>query len=296
VADSTFSSLLIAVGGIVILAGVGLAWYQRVRPTPPDPGLVEQFVVEREQMPIPILASTFTPHPIPASPSVLAPTAVPTPTPTPEPYVIEGIRYDRGAPIEFYFHVPPHDVVEIPQVTVQSYRAELFDDPNFFQPGDRVAISYLDDYGRVGLWIHSGGRQTAMYPLQKWLEQHVAPPTFGDDKVLLTDLELLKGYDVDVIVADQYTGFMQVAAAVRVPPMEVPELTTHVGDIIPYLAERYPASDFHLLEDNQQVLFLYFCGLAMEGEERNPEANKWTQARFVVALTTSWDYEATKQQ
>ncbi len=98
---STISSLLLISGGIVILVGVGLYLFQRFRPTPPDPGLVEQFVVEREQMPIPLLPSTLTPNPIPASPSVLAPTNIPTPSPTPyEPFVIEGIRYAEGAPIE----------------------------------------------------------------------------------------------------------------------------------------------------------------------------------------------------
>ena len=284
--QSTISSLLLILGGIVILAGVGLALYQR-RPTPPDPGLVEQFVVEREQMPTPLLLSTLTPDPIEASPTVLAPTSVPTPTPTPfERYVIEGIRFSEGAPIAMNFHLPEDELIELPQFTVYSYLRDIFDDPDFFQPGDRTAVSYLDDFGRVGLWAHSGGRRTTMYPLQHWLEKNLTdhPAPLESQAVTLG----LKGSDVDIIVANQYVGFMRVAAAVRIPPMEVPELTKHVLDIVPYLAENH-STDFQSLIGNQQVVFLYFCGLALEGEEVNPDTNKWTQARFVIALTSSWD-------
>jgi hypothetical protein len=287
---STISSLLLILGGIVILAGVGLAFYQYLKPSPPDPGLVEQFVVEREQMPTPLLPSTLTPNPIPTSPTVLAPTNIPTPSPTPyEPYVIENIRYAGGAPIELDFHVqgPTPKLIELPQFIVHDWREDIFDDPNFFKPGDRTAVSYQDDAGRVGIWAHSGGRRTTMYPLQSYLEQSILPDTPDAlESFLLTGS--LVGSDVDVIVAGQYVGFMRVAAAVRVPPLEVPELLDHVMDIIPFLAENHD-THFQSLINNQQVVFLYFCGLALEGEERNPDANKWTQARFVIALTSSWE-------
>lgn len=287
---STISSLLLISGGIVILVGVGLYLFQRFRPPPPDPGLVEQFVVEREQMPIPLLPSTLTPNPIPASPSVLAPTNIPTPSPTPyEPFVIEGIRYAEGAPIEMLFRVPPDGTVELPQFAVYDWHADIFDDPDFFKPGDKTAVSYQDNAGRVGVWAHSGGRQTAMYPLQNWLEKNYVENLDRSIESNFRASTILTGSDVDIIVAGQYVGFMRVAAAVRVPPMDVAELTRHVMDIVPYLADTYPAADFQFLENKQQVVFLYFCGLALEGEERNPDANKWTQARFVIALESSWN-------
>lgn len=287
------SSLVLILGGIVILAGVGLGLYFRLRPSPSDPGLVEQFVVEREQMPIPLLPSTLTIDPIEASPTVLAPTSVPTPTPTPyEPYLIEGIRYDEGAPIEMLFRVPESPVgtpIELPQFKVYGWRTYTFDDPNFFKPGDRTAVSYMDNLGRVGIWAHSGGRQTTMYPLQNWLEKNFVEDLDANLESNLRASTILTGSEVDIIVAGQYVGFMRVAAAVRVPPLEVPELTEHIFDIVPYLADKYPAADFQFLENKQQVVFLYFCGLALDGEERNPDANKWTQARFVIALTSSWE-------
>lgn len=128
-----------------------------------------------------------------------------------------------------------------------------------------------------------------MYPLQNWLEKNFVENLDNSLESTFRASTILTGSEVDIIVAGQYVGFMRVAAAVRVAPLEVPELLNHVMDIVPYLADKYPAADFQFLIDDQQVVFLYFCGLALEGEERNPIANKWTQARFVVALTSSWE-------
>lgn len=290
----TVSSLLLIVGGIVIVAGVGLRLYAILRPAPPDPGLVEQFVVERERMPTPVLASTTTPEPIPASPFVVAPTTEPTPTPEPEPYVIEGIRFAEGAPIELRFHIPespvsPDKVIEIPQFTVYDWHPDIFINPDFFQPGDHTAVSYIDDGGRVALWAHSGGRQTTMYPIQHWLEANLLKDLDASLESSFRASAILIGSDVDIIVAGQYTGSMRVAAAVRVAPLEVPEMISHVGDLIPYLAATYPNADFQSVVNRQQVVYLYFCGLALDGEPINPEANKWTQARFVIALVSAWE-------
>jgi len=290
------SSVLLILGGIVILAGVGLRLYPLLRPAPPDPGLVEQFVVERQQMPTPILPSTFTPDPIPASPSVLAPasTPEPTPTPEPEPYVIEGIRFADGAPIQLRFHVPdsalsPGGLIETAQFNVYQWYPEIFADPDFFKPGHNEAVSYIDDAGRVGIWAHSGGTRTTMYPLQHWLEANLVNNLDPDIESGFRASTILAGADVDVVVAEQYSAFMHVAAAVRVPPTDVPELVTHVNDLIPYLAMTYPGADFQSVVGSQQVVYLYFCGLALGNEPTNPDANKWTQARFVVALVSTWD-------
>jgi hypothetical protein len=265
--EPTIPPILFLIGGIVILIGVGLFAYQRIRPTPVDPELAAQFVVEREALPVPIIASTMTADPIPASPLVIAPANISTPTATPEPFRIEGILFDQDAPVSLRFHVvenPGLDTpVVIPEFNVIGWYPDIFDDPDFFKPGDRIGVSHLDDEYRVGIWLHSGGSQTTMYPLQRWIEHEVENMSHALSANIRAS-EALTGIPVDVFVAGWPAASMRVGASVRIAPMDVPEMVEHVSDLIPYLA-------------------------ALEGEEANPDANKWTQARFIIALTTAWE-------
>lgn len=287
-------AILLIVGGIIILVGVGLGLYIRSRPPLPDPDLAEQFMLE-----IPLMehiqadriyGPTLSPDPIPAHPSVLAPGSMTIPIPIPDPFVIDGTLFDSGNEIGLIFFVPDGGI-KIPQFTVDHWEPGIFDDPNYFKPGDKSVVSFMDEARRVGLWLHSGGYGTTMYPLQFWLENQIAvkqlSPSENEQK--LSDLI---GTNVDISVGDYDVGFMQVVAAVRVPPDEVETLAGHAMDMIPYIAETYPDAGFSNLVDKQQVVYLYFCGLALAGEEPNPDANKWTQARFVIALTSAWEGRA----
>jgi hypothetical protein len=237
-----------------------------------------------------IYGPTMSSDPIPAHPSVLAPKSMTIPIPIPDPFVIDNILFDSGNVIGLIFFVPEGGI-KIPQFTVNHWKPDIFDDSNFFNPGDKSVVSFMDEARRVGLWLHSGGYGTTMYPLQFWLENLIAvrqlSPAETEQK--LSDLI---GTNVDVSVGVYDVGFMRVVAAVRVPPDEVEELATHPMDMIPYIAENYPETGFSNLVNKQQVVYLYFCGLALAGEEPNPDANKWTQARFVIALTSAWEGRA----
>jgi hypothetical protein len=75
----------------------------------------------------------------------------------------------------------------------------------------------------------------------------------------------------------------QVSAAVRVPSGEVEELSQHTMDLVPYLAKAYPHSGF--TELNPDALLIYFCGRAALDEITDPDADYWTQTRYVIAIT-----------
>ena len=287
-------AILLIVGGIIILTGIGLGLYIRFRPPLPDPDLAEQFMLE-----IPLMehiqadriyGPTLSPDPILAHPSVLAPRSMNVPIPIPDPFVIDDVLFDSGNEIGFIFFVPEGGI-KIPQFTVDHWEPGIFDDPNFFKPGDKSVVSFMDENRRVGLWLHSGGYGTTMYPLQFWLENQIGVKQLSpaENEQKLSDLI---GTNVDISVGDYDMGFMRVVAATRVPPDEVETLAGHAMDMIPYIAETYPETGFSNLVDQQQVIYLYFCGLALAGEEPNPDANKWTQARFVIALTSAWEGRA----
>ncbi len=67
-----------------------------------------------------------------------------------------------------------------------------------------------------------------------------------------------------------------IVAAVRIPPSEIEEVSRHVMDLVPYLAETYPGSGFEKL--SQPGLLFYFCGQQLTGEMANP-ITMWTQDR-----------------
>ena len=74
----------------------------------------------------------------------------------------------------------------------------------------------------------------------------------------------------------------QVTAAVRVPSAQVEELSKHTMDLVSYLAGAYPESGFAELDPD--ALLIYFCGRAALDEITNPDADYWTQTRYVIAI------------
>lgn len=52
-------------------------------------------------------------------------------------------------------------------------------------------------------------------------------------------------------------------------------------DLVPYLAGAYPESGFAELD--RDALLIYFCGRAALDEITDPDADYWTQTRYVIA-------------
>lgn len=154
-------------------------------------------------------------------------------------------------------------------------------DTDIFNPGSNTAISWQDTVGRYGLWVHSGHNQT-MSELQNWIERNEHGNRVAVD--LAEDrLQSLVGSTVYLIQNDEPV-FATIKAAIRIGPWEVEELSTHVMDLVEYLADYHPGHGFDALRSRQDVLVLYFCGMALVGETPNSNYDRWTQARFIIAL------------
>ncbi|MCJ7696018.1 MAG: hypothetical protein MUO40_11435, partial [Anaerolineaceae bacterium] len=145
-----------------------------------------------------------------------------------------------------------------------------------------VAWEHLGIYG---LWIHSGldslGNQLAAYPLQNYLER--------DERGYMRYLVEFDQAVQDCLIGSQIRikqgdtiSINKVVAAVRINPREVEEVSRHVMDLVPYLAENYPGKGFEQL-DSPGMLF-YFCGRALSGESKNLNENYWVQARIIVGF------------
>ncbi len=150
-----------------------------------------------------------------------------------------------------------------------------------FDWGHRTGLAWSDDQGRIGFWIHSGEDETA-YPLQLALERspqgYLVSADEGESR--MADL-------IGAPVSINQAGWIEnstVVAAVRVPPMDVPNLETHVGDLAEYLAGRYPGQGWDQIVARDDALMIFFCGLRLAGEEKNPQENYYRQARFVIGI------------
>ena len=74
-----------------------------------------------------------------------------------------------------------------------------------------------------------------------------------------------------------------VSAVARVPAAGVQEVSEHVMDLVPYLAENYPKSGFGELEEGGLVL--NFCGRQLSTEAANMKADYYAQTRIIVGIT-----------
>ena len=273
-------AVLLIVGGIIILAGAGLYAFQRLAPRPPDPDLIDQLETERQL----ILEATKTATEGPTATGTPVPTWTPTPTPTRPPLTLENLRYDLGTKMTLYFHLPDQTVTSR-EIEVWEWTEEKMAE-GIFKPGDDTAITYEDEDRRVVMLAHSGGSSMTLHELQVWLEGR---GKFTREEAETRLAEELIGTDVDIVTEHGTYAFMRVAAAVRINPDEVENWQLHVMDIVPYTALLYPESGFKAISKNDNVLILIFCGKALQLEHANPALSKWNQARFVLALTSSWE-------
>ena len=280
--DPIIPAGLMIVGGIIILLGVVLFAYQRMVPRPLDPVLIQQLEHQRKV----ILDATVTPEPTAAPTTTGTPMPTPTHTPTPTrlPYVIDNILFDEGLVMSLIFNLPGTRIrskdFEVFHWTSESIKEGIF------KPGNDTAITYEDQDRRVVMSVHSGASRMTMHELQVWLEDRGrADSEFANDRIM----NELIGSSVDIIAEDETYAFMRVAAAVRVPPPDVKEFNSHVMDLVPYLGLRYPGSGFAQISNRSEVLILYFCGKDFSDETAVPGIDKWSQARFVIAMVSAWE-------
>ena len=174
--------------------------------------------------------------------------------------------------------------VEIPPIDIITWYPEVFEEGEF-GIGKRLAVAW-EHLGYEGLWIHSGWdfwqERSPATDLQYFLETN----NLNEVQSLEVIGEKLSGCLLGSSVAVYQEGTIQdalVAAAVRIPAGEVDELSRHTMDLVPYLASAYPDSGFSELDPD--AMLLYFCGRAAIDELTDPDAEYWTQTRFVIAIS-----------
>lgn len=173
--------------------------------------------------------------------------------------------------------------VNIPPVEVIPWHPEVFEDGEF-GIGKELAVAW-EHLGYEGLWIHSGWdfwlERSPATDLQYFLETDDLNEVQPLETLEARLNECLRGSDVEVS-SEGIVRHGQVTAAVRIPSGEVEELSRHTMDLAPYLASAYPESGFTELDPN--ALLIYFCGRAALDEITDPDADYWTQTRYVIAI------------
>lgn len=174
--------------------------------------------------------------------------------------------------------------VEIPPIDIITWYPEVFEEGEF-GIGKELAVAW-EHLGYEGLWIHSGWdfwqERSPATDLQYFLETN----NLNEVQSLEVIGEKLGGCLLGSSVAVYQEGTVQnalVTAAVRIPAGEVDELSRHTMDLVPYLASAYPDSGFSELDPD--AMLLYFCGRAAIDELTDPDAEYWTQTRFVIAIS-----------
>ena len=183
----------------------------------------------------------------------------------------------------FSMRCPTDKKVDILPIDIIAWHPGVFEDGEF-GIGKDLAVAW-EHLGYEGLWIHSGWdfwlERSPATDLQYFLETNelneVQPLKTLEAKLN----ECVLGSDVEV-----YTEGLvrqgQVSAAVRIPSGQVEELSRHTMDLVPYLASAYPQSGFAELD--KSALLIYFCGRAALDEITNPDADYWTQTRYIIAI------------
>lgn len=176
-----------------------------------------------------------------------------------------------------------NEQVHIPPVDILAWYPGVFEEGEF-GIGKDLAVAW-EHLGYTGLWIHSGWdfwqESSPATDLQYFLETNdlneMQPLKSIEDKLN----QRLRNSTVEVYNQGSSQQGL-VTAAVRVPSGQVEELSRHTMDLVPYLASAYPESGF--AEVGPDALLIYFCGRAALDEITDPDADYWTQTRFIIAI------------
>ena len=184
----------------------------------------------------------------------------------------------------FSMRCPVGKTVDILPIDIIAWHQGVFENGEF-GIGKPLAVAW-EHQGYEGLWIHSGWdfllERSPATDLQYFLETN----DLNEVQPLITQQakmnECLLGGSVEVY-SEGIARQGKVTAVARVPSGQVEELSKHTMDLVPYLGGAYPESGFAELDPDS--LLIYFCGRAALDEITDPNADYWTQARFILAIT-----------
>lgn len=191
---------------------------------------------------------------------------------------------DQQVGFTFSMRCADDEPVEIPPIDIIPWYPGVFEDGKF-GVGKDLAVAW-EHLGYEGLWIHSGWdfwlERSPATNLQYFLETNALNEVQPLESMEARLNECLLGSEVKVY-SQALSRQGRVTAAVRIPSGQVEELSRHTMDLAPYLASTYPESGFAELDPD--VLLIYFCGRAALDEITNPDADYWTQTRYIIAIS-----------
>lgn len=174
-------------------------------------------------------------------------------------------------------------MITLPVFDSHAWYPGIFDS-GVFNIGNNTAVVW-DHLGYYGVWMHAGldanSQPLTAYPLQNYLEIDSNSKIRNTEQFDTMIQECLLGSLV-LIEEEENKSLSRITAAVRIPSENVPEVSQHVMDLVPYLANNYPESGFTELEP--PAMLLYFCGRRLSNETMDPTMNYWTQSRIIIAF------------
>lgn len=187
-------------------------------------------------------------------------------------------------PIEIVFSLACEGgTITLPSFSIIPWYEGVFENGDF-AIGKNTAVAW-EHLGHHGLWLHSGldakGNPLSAYPIQAILERDGDGNTRDAEDFEKHLQECIIGSRV-IIQQGGVRSESRLVAGIRVPSNGVEELSTHVMDLVPYLAKEYPGYGFETLRD--PGLLLYFCGRRLSYEALDNDSGYWTQARIILAL------------
>ncbi len=191
---------------------------------------------------------------------------------------------DQQVGFTFSMRCPDGEQVEILPIDIIPWYPGVFEDGKF-GVGKDLAVAW-EHLGYEGLWIHSGWdfwlERSPATDLQYFLETNALNEVHPLESMEARLNKCLLGSEVEVY-SQALSRQGRVTAAVRIPSGQVEELSRHTMDLAPYLASAYPESGFAELDPD--ALLIYFCGRAALDEITDPDADYWTQTRYIIAIS-----------
>ncbi len=251
-----------------------------------------------EQRPSDPFFTTAVSEPKPVLTANVAPTAGPTgnavkknlllrPLPTPAP-TIPWMEFNKISILDqpTVMTIQPacgDKAFSSPEFKVLPWTPDIFDKGEFdISKGTAVAWEHL---GYTGLWIHSGmdwaGNPLAAAPLQNYLEKIDTWRKRSPEEFNQKAADCLIGGKVSLQLGDQLLEG-KVTSIVRIQAPDVETVSTHVMDLVPYLAKTYPESGFDKIKAPE--LLLYFCGRLLAGETPDYSIPDYSRTRIIVAI------------
>lgn len=213
-----------------------------------------------------------------------SPTPEPTPIPIPPWMEFAGLSLLEGPVTMWFIPACGDGDILLPEFRVLPWRPDILNSGEFeLSKGNAVSWEHL---GYNGLWMHSGldwlGTPQSAFALQEYLERHKSGRLNTPGEFDLKAGECLMGSRVIIEIGGEIvTG--KVTAIARVPAVGVKEVSGHVMDLVPYLAETYPESGFAGLEEGGLVL--YFCGRQLSTESADMTSGYYSQTRIIVGIS-----------